>query len=321
MRCIGKLLLAVCMLMVAAAHAPSRADDDALSFIVPYAAGGTADTLARKLAEVVRQQTGLILVIENQGGAGGTIGAAQVARSKPDGRTVMLASTSALTIGPNLGRGDYDPIRDFTPLLSAGIGPVAILATKSARFKDLEGALEYARAHPGAIRYGTPGVGSVAHLAMEGLQMQADVALTHVPYRGESPAIQDGLGGVVELLVVNTPTVLQHAKAGTLRPLAVLEPERLGAWPDVPTLQEAGYEDLNYNSNFGVFTAAGLSKNDYERVSTLMGNAVESADFQDLLRSLSLLPGSARGQAYARQIADEHARNAGIIKARRITAQ
>ena len=294
---------------------------DSISFIVPYAAGGTADTLARQLAEIIRKNTGTVLVIENQGGAGGAIGAANVARASADARRVLLASTSALTISPNLREVKYDPIADFSPILSAAVGPVAILASRNAPFEDLEGMLEFAKEHPKAVRYGTPGVGSVAHLAVEGLQMQADVALTHVPYRGESPAIQDALGGVVEVLVVNTPTILQHVESGALRPLAVLEPRRLDVWPEVPTLTEAGYENLEYSSDFGVFVHTTMPEEIRVAVATLFKQAVDSDQFQETLRNLSLLPGTAEGAEYGQKIANELQRNAEIIKTRKITVE
>lgn len=294
---------------------------DTISFIVPYAAGGTADTLARQLAEIIRQDTGAVLVIENQGGAGGAIGAANVARASADARRVLLASTSALTISPNLREVKYDPIADFSPILSVAVGPVAILASRNAPFKDMQGMLEFAKEHPQAVRYGTPGVGSVAHLAMEGLQMQADVVLTHVPYRGESPAIQDALGGVVEVLVVNTPTILQHVEAGSLRPLAVLEPQRLAAWPDVPTLTQAGYGNLEYSSDFGVFVHATMPEATRSAIDAMFKKAVASDQFQQTLSSLSLLPGTAAGAEYGKKIAEELQRNAEIIEAREIKVE
>lgn len=312
--------LAVLSLFTLPAKAQLR-EGDTIAFIVPYAAGGTADTLARQLAEIIRQDTGAVLVIENQGGAGGAIGAANVARASPDARRVMLASTSALTISPNLREVKYDPVADFTPIISAGIGPVAILASSSAPFEDFQGMVEFAKKHPQAVRYGTPGVGSVAHLAIEGLQMQADISLTHVPYRGESPAVQDALGGVVELLVVNTPTVLQHVQAGTLRPLAVLEPKRLGPWPDVPTLTEAGYANLEYSSDFGIFVHSTMPAETRKAMSTMFEKAVDSEQFQQAIAKLSLLPGTAKGEEYGQRIAEELQRNAQIIKTREIKVE
>lgn len=318
-RLFSPLLLATAVLATGAqAQSPGI---DTITLVAPYAAGGTADTLARQLGEIIRKQSGTILIVENQGGAGGTIGAAAVARAQPNARVAMLASTSALTIGPNLRKVNYDPLRDFTPILGAAVGPVAILATRDAPFQDLKGMLDYAKAHPNTVRYATPGVGSVAHLALEGLQLRANIALTHVPYRGESPAIQDALGGQVELLVVNTPTVLPHVQAGSLRALVVLEPKRLSAWPNVPTLTEAGFDKLEYSSDFGVFVPATMPADVRAKVSDMFVKAATSDEFKQVLAKLSLLPGSAQGEQYAAKIADEHQRNAEIIKVRNITSQ
>ncbi len=313
-------LLAATTLLTANVMAQSRGADT-IAFTVPYSAGGSADTLARQLGEIIRKQSGTVLVIENQGGAGGTIGAATVARARADDRRVMLASTSALTISPNLRPVSYDPIKDFTPIRGVAVGPIAMLASKSAPFKDFKGMLEYAQANPQAIRYGTPGPGSVAHLAMEELQLRAKVSLTHVPYKGESPAIQDALGGVTELLVVNTPTVIPHVKVGTLHPLAVFEPKRMQVWPDVPTLAEVGYEKLEYNSDFGIFAPASMPQEQRDKVSAMFSNAVASDEFKQALDKLSLLPSPIEGAQYAAKIAEENTRNAEIIKVRNIAAE
>lgn len=323
MRHMKKLMLSVLLFTAAALPVvaqPSTGGADTATLVVPYAASGTADVVARRLAEVIRRQAGTVLVIVNQGGAGGTIGAAKVARAKPDGRTLLLASTSVITIGPHLYPVKYDALKDLTPLLSIAVAPVAIVASRSAPFKDMAGALAYARANTGAVRYATPGVGSVAHLAMEGLALRAGVKMTHVPYRGESPAINDALGGVVELLVVNTPTLLPHVQAGSLRPLAVLEANRLPVWPNVPTLAEVGFDGMNYSSNFGVFAPTGLNKDMVDKLTEIYTRASKSPEFRSLLELQALLPGNAVGKDYERQINAEHEQNGKIIKSINIVA-
>lgn len=316
-------IVAVAATAEAGVRAPAHAQaagSEAITMVIPYAPGGTADILGRRLAAVIRQIANLTVVIENPGGAGGAIGTANVARAKPDGKTVLLASTSALTIGPHLGKLPYDPLKDLSPIRSAGIGPVTIAVTKAANFKTLADVFEQARKAPGSVRYGTPGQGSLAHLALEGLQAQAGVAMTHVPYRGESPAVQDALGGVFELLVVNTPTVLSHVQAGTLTPLVVLEPKRLAVWPEVPTLTESGYAGLEYASDFGIFAPAGLAVDVRARLDKLFADATAHPHYQDLLAQRHLLPGSAVGAAYAKLIEQDFARNGAIIRARKIEA-
>lgn len=303
---------ALLLLMTSTAHAQSRSET--LKLVVPYTAGGVADSMARRIAELARQDSQQIIIVENSGGAGGTIGAANVARANPDGRTFMLVSTSALTIGPSLNRVSYNPKTDFTPIRSVAVSPVAIVATKEAPFSDLKGVIDYAKRHPGAVRYGTPGLGSVAHLAMGDLQAKTGVKMTHVPYRGDGPAIQDALGGAFEILVLNTPTLLPHVSAGTLRPLAVMEPKRLGVWPMVPTLVETGFDGMVYRSDFGIFGPARMSTKDVGELSAKIDRAVNSDAFQKLLASNALLSGEGMGSAYGEQIKAEIERNAGIIK-------
>ncbi len=296
----------------------AQARDETIKMVVPYSAGGVGDSLARRLADVMRSQSGKVVIVENIGGAGGTIGAANVARSKPDGQTMMLASTSALTIGPNLNPVNYDPKRDFTAVRSAAISPVAIVATKIAPFNDLKGALEYARKNPDAVRFGTPGQGSAGHLAMEDFQARTGVKLTHIPYRGDGPAMQDALGGVFELLVLNTPSLLPQVRAGNFKPLAVMEPKRLEIWPDVPTLGELGIDGMDYRSDFGVFAPANMDDKTRQAVQKMVDNAVDSAEFGQLLESYFLLPGTQSGESYAKQLAAEGDRNAELIKVRKI---
>jgi len=312
-------------MMTALALAPSAAAQsrtDTIKLISPYAAGGVGDTLARRLADVMRQQTGQTVVVENIGGAGGTIGATALTRAKPDGRTLMLAATSALTIGPGMNSVPYNPKRDFTVIQAVAAVPIAPLATGAAPFDDFQGLLAYARANPGAVRYGTPGLGSSAHLVMASLQTQTGVTLTHIPYKGSGPAVQDALGAVFELLVTNTPEVLPHAQAGLqtgkLLPLAVAEPQRLVLWPDVPTLNESGLSDMVYRSDFGLFAPAGLDDATRQAIGTMTARASASDEFATTLHNLFLLPGSAVGDAWAQAIYAEHDRNAAIIKALQI---
>ncbi len=310
------LLFAAALTAAGAAHAQGR--EDTIRFIVPYTGGGVGDAMARRIAEIARKQSGKVLVVENMGGAGGTIGAAAVARAKPDGHTIMLVSTSALTIGPSLNPVSYDPLKDFTAIRSVALSPAAIVATRQAPFKDLKGALDYARAYPGAVRYATPGLGSVAQLALENLQAQTGVTMTHVPYRGDGPAITDALGGAFELLVLNTPSMLPHVKSGALRALAVMEPKRLDVWPDVPTLEELGYKGMVYNSDFGIFAPAGLSADTARSLTAMISDAVSSPEFQQQLKNNFLLESPTSGKDYAAQVASEFKRNAEIIKTRKI---
>ena len=200
--------------------------------------------------------------------------------AQPDGTTLLLASTSPLTIYPHLAKTNYDPLKDLTPLASVAVAPVAIVATKALPVKDFAGLIEFAKSRPDGVRYGTPGQGTVAHIGMSALTAQTGTKMLHVPYRGNSQALTDGLGGVVELLVINSDVVLPHVASGALKPLAVMAPQRLAAWPDVPTMAELKLPQLQYYSNFGVFGPAKLSPAVVQSVQAALAKATASADFR-----------------------------------------
>ena len=207
---------------------------------------------------MLRKESNITVIVENKPGAGASVGTDVVARAQPDGTTLLLASTSPLTIYPHLAKTNYDPLKDLTPLASVAVAPVAIVATKALPVKDFAGLIEFAKSRPDGVRYGTPGQGTVAHIGMSALTAQTGTKMLHVPYRGNSQALTDGLGGVVELLVINSDVVLPHVASGA-PPLAVMAPQRLAAWPDVPTMAELKLPQLQYYSNFGVFGPAKLS--------------------------------------------------------------
>ena len=240
---------------------------------------------------------------------------------QPDGTTLLLASTSPLTIYPHLAKTNYDPLKDLTPLASVAVAPVAIVATKALPVKDFAGLIEFAKSRPDGVRYGTPGQGTVAHIGMSALTAQTGTKMLHVPYRGNSQALTDGLGGVVELLVINSDVVLPHVASGALKPLAVMAPQRLAAWPDVPTMAELKLPQLQYYSNFGVFGPAKLSPAVVQSVQAALAKATASADFKDLLAKSYLQPGTAAGDAFVKQVQDEYASNARVIKEGGIKAE
>ena len=286
-----------------------------------YTAGGSADAIGRRLGDVLRKESNITVIVENKPGAGASVGTDVVAQAQPDGTTLLLASTSPLTIYPHLAKTNYDPLKDLTPLASVAVAPVAIVATKALPVKDFAGLIEFAKSRPDGVRYGTPGQGTVAHIGMSALTAQTGTKMLHVPYRGNSQALTDGLGGVVELLVINSDVVLPHVASGALKPLAVMAPQRLAAWPDVPTMAELKLPQLQYYSNFGVFGPAKLSPAVVQSVQAALAKATASADFKDLLAKSYLQPGTAAGDAFVKQVQDEYASNARVIKEGGIKAE
>ncbi|KCB25232.1 tripartite tricarboxylate transporter substrate binding protein [Bordetella hinzii] len=307
--------------MAGAAQAQDWPGAKPVTVVVPYTAGGSADAIGRRLGEVLRKETGATVIIENKPGAGAGLGTDQVARAQPDGATLLLASTSPLTILPHLRKTHYDPMKDLAPVASVAVAPVAIVATKALRVDDFAGLIDFARRHPDAVRFGTPGQGTVAHVGMAALMGATQVRMTHVPYRGNSQALTDGLGGTVELLVVNSDVVLPHVASGALKPLAVMAPERLAVWPQVPTLAELKLPQAQYYSNFGIFAPAGMSAGLMHSLQAALQRAMANPDYQDLLAKSYLQPGTGVGETFAKQVRQEYASNAQIIKANDIKAE
>ncbi|MVW72897.1 tripartite tricarboxylate transporter substrate binding protein [Bordetella sp. 15P40C-2] len=303
------------------AHAQQPWPGKTLTLIVPYTAGGTNDTLGRTLGEILRRDYGTATIVENKPGAGGSVGADAVARAMPDGNTLLLASTSPLTIFPNLVKTSYDPMKDLVPVASVAVGPVGILATKATPVSTFEQLVEEAKKRPGKITFGVPGLGSVAHIGMAALSKELGIEMLQVPYRGGSQAVSDGLGGQVDLLVVNTDIVLPHVAAGTLKPLAVMAPKRLAPWPDVPTMAELNLPDIRYFSNFALFAPAGVPAPVMQSMHEVITKALADPQFQQMLEKQSMQPGTGVGDDFVKQVRESYEQNGRIIREGNITAQ
>ncbi|MFC4274405.1 Bug family tripartite tricarboxylate transporter substrate binding protein [Achromobacter aloeverae] len=310
----GKLLGALALSAAAtAAHAQPAWPGKVITLIVPYTAGGTADTLARGLGDALRA-SGTTVIIENKPGAGATLGTDFVARAKPDGNTLLVASTSPVTIYPHLAGTPYDPMTGLTPIASVGVGPVAIVATKALKVDDFAGLVAYAKSNPGKVTFAVPGLGSVAHLGMAALSRQAGIKMMQVPYRGGSQALTDGLGGVVDLMVLNTDVLLPHVASGALKPLAVMAPTRLEAWPTVPTMAELKLPKIQYFSNFGLFAPAGMKPETAQALQAAVDKAIVTPQYQDMLKKYYLQPGTGTGDVFRKQVKQEFENNGRLVK-------
>lgn len=307
--------------MAAVTHAGPVWPGKTLTLVVPYTAGGTNDMLGRTLGDIFRQAFGTSTIIENKPGAGGSLGADTVARAKPDGTTLLLASTSPVTIFPNLVKTTYDPMKDLVPVASVAVGPVGILATKSIPVRTFAELVDYAKQHPGKVTFGIPGLGSVAHLGMAALNKEVGIQMLQVPYRGGSQAVSDGLGGQVDLLVVNTDVVLPHVQAGTLKPLAVMAPERLAPWPDVPTMAELKLPDIRYFSNFALFAPADVPPQVMQAMREEVSKALANPQYQQMLQKASMQPGTGVGDEFAKQVRADYEKNQRIIRENNIQMQ
>ena len=291
-----------------------------VTLVVPYTAGGSADAIGRRLGDVLRKESNITVIVENKPGAGASVGTDVVARAQPDGTTLLLASTSPLTIYPHLAKTNYDPLKDLTPLASVAVAPVAIVATKALPVKDFAGLIEFAKSRPDGVRYGTPGQGTVAHIGMSALTAQTGTKMLHVPYRGNSQALTDGLGGVVELLVINSDVVLPHGqrRAQAAGGDGAATPGRLaGRAHHGRTEAAAAAVLLELRRVRPGQAVAGRGAVGAGRA----GQGHRQRRLQDLLAKSYLQPGTAAGDAFVKQVQDEYASNARVIKEGGIKAE
>jgi tripartite-type tricarboxylate transporter receptor subunit TctC len=280
----GVLLAAALALASAAAQAqtyPSRP----ITLIVPFAAGGSNDLVARVIGKKLGEVWGQPVLIDNRGGAGGLIGSAAVATAPPDGYTLLLVSVT-FTINPAVKKAmPFDTIRDFTPVAFIARSPLLVTASNKLPVKSARELLDLAKSKPGQITYASSGPGSINQIAAELIALSAGVKLLHVPYKGGAPGLNDLVGGHVDLYVSSLPQVLSLAKDGQARALAVTSARRTPLLPDVPTLEEAGIAGFDLSSWWGIVGPAGIPTNVVTALNTEIGKMLNSPELSTILAS------------------------------------
>lgn len=290
--------------------------------IVAYPPGGVSDVVARALAERLAVRLGVPVVVENRAGASGTIGVNAVAKSAPDGYTLAFSAITPLTLNPHLGKSPFDPFKDIAPVARVMYSPVLILATTAAHDTDFKSLLATARAKPATVRWSTSGPASLGHVMLEQIRLAARVDITHVPYKGAGPQINDALGAQFEVLSVNaSAAVLQHVKTGKLRPLAVGAPARLDSLRGVPTLAELGYPAANLSSHFGILAPAGTPGWVLERLNLEINSALALPALRELLLVGECVPEPTSRVEFVRQISSEFESMGRIIREAHITVE
>lgn len=292
-----------------------------VKIIVPYPAGGVNDAVARMLAERLRPLLGQPIVVDNRGGAGGTIGMDTVAKSD-DGHTLAFAAISPLTLNPHVMKVPYDALKDFVPVASVMYSPVYVLATprfKGASFAD---AITMAKARPGKVTFASSGYGTLGHIMIEQIRRKSGADFTHVPYKGGSQLISDAAGGQFDLFVANPFAGINSLiDAGKLRVLAVTGPRRLPTMPQVPTLAELGYPEANLTSVFGFFAPASIKPEAVRRLNAEVNKVLAEPAVQEQLRKLDDVVSPGTPQQFAALVDREYAANARIVKEANIKAE
>lgn len=287
-----------------------------IRLIVPYAAGGGADSAARIVAQQISEKIGQQVVIENRSGAGGVIAADTVAKAPPDGYTALF-SASEFGANPALRKLPFDPRADFVPVSLVVIAPNILVVGPQAPYATLAGFLDFARRNAGKMTYASAGAGSASHLAGEALNEAAKVDLLHVPYRGGAPALNDLMGGRVSAYFGNTASTLGHVTAGSVKALAIGSPKRSLLLPDLPTIAESlsGFESQEWNA---MYLPKGTPPAIVDRLARETAAALADPAIRAKLEALGLEPVGNTPAEFARFLDAELARAAATVKARNI---
>ena len=304
---------------VSAGAAPAAAQtypSRPITLVVPFPPGGSATIIARIIADKMSEGLGQQIVVDNRGGAGGSIAARQVAKSAPDGATLLLAFTGTLAVSPlifaNVG---YDPRKDFAGIGLIGMAPSVLAVHPSVPARSVADLVGIAKAEPGKIQYGSPGIGTTNHLAGELLAAMTGIKITHIPYKGTGPAITDLLGGHIAMMFAPIPAAHGNVSAGALRALGVTSLKRSSLWPDIPTVAETGLPGFEVVQRSALLAPAGTPRTIIERLNKEL-NAVLATD--EVRRRLAVeggepVPGAP--EEYAADIDREEARWSKLVAA------
>ena len=290
-----------------------------IRLVVPFPAGGATDIFARTLSQKLAEKIGSAVVVENKPGAGGTLGSDLVAKSPADGYTLLLATSSTHSIGPNLNpKMPYDAVRDFTPIGQVGNAPSIMLVPNSSPAKTIQEWIDYAKKNPGRLNYASSGNGTIVQLTAELFKSQAGLYVVHIPYKGTALAMPDLISGKIDVLFDSLPTGLPHVKEGRLRALGVTSAQRTSMAPGLPAIAEVlpGYES---NTWFGLFGPAGVRPEIVNRVNAAALQALADPEVKDKLLRLGIEPIGTSPMQFATMLSAESAKWKKIISERKIT--
>jgi tripartite-type tricarboxylate transporter receptor subunit TctC len=301
------------------ASAQPANDSRPVTLVVAIAPGGGVDTIGRVFAAMLADRLKQPWVVENRPGAGGAIGIDSVAKAAPDGHTMLMMETSAVLQKWLHRNVPFDVVADFAPVAQIAQTPLLLFASPSLPVSNLKELIAYAKANPGKLSVGTPGVGTPHHLAAAMLNAAAGIDITHVPYKGTAPALNDILGGQIPLMWATPNVVMQYVENGRLKPLAVGSPERVALLPNVPTVIESGIPGFDVSVWFGIAAPAKTPRDIVERVSREIGEIDRMAELQAKLELLGYELTYADSVHFAEKIAADYARYGKVIRDAGIT--
>lgn len=302
----------------AAAASPAMAQaypDQAIRLIIPFPPGGPADLIARLIGARMGEKLGRPMVVESRSGAGGTIGVDAAAKARPDGYTLVLASTGAMVILPHLmPTMPYDPLRDLAPIGLVLAVPQVLAIAPGLPANTVGELVALARARPGTLAYGSAGTGSSLHLAGELFRLRAGIDITHVPYRGAAPAVTDLLAGRIQMLLADVPILLPQVRGGTLRALAVTGRERSDVLPDLPTMAEAGLPGVVSETWYGLLGPAGIPPDRMATLQAALAAALREPETRQALAAQGGRIADMDAAGFAAFIRADHAKWGEIVR-------
>ena len=286
-----------------------------IKIIVGFPAGGPLDAHARLLADRLGQLLGQPIIVDYKAGAGGTVGADFVAKSDPDGYTLLMANTGTMVINPAIyPKNPYVTLRDFAPVARTAMQPLAIVVNPQVPAQSLQEFVALAKKNPGKYNYGSAGNGGISHLVPEMFKAATGTFIVHIPYRGSAPAFTDLLAGQVQMMAESIPQASQYVKQGKLRALAVTSRERSNALPDTPTLIEAGVKDFDVVGFYGVLAPAGTPRPVLEKLSAAFKGALDTPEIRTRMVAQGADPAFLGSEAFGKYLAAEMPRWAKAVK-------
>jgi tripartite-type tricarboxylate transporter receptor subunit TctC len=295
--------------------------DHPIKLIVPFAPGGSNDILARVLAEKLGGRLGQPIIVENKGGAGGTIGTDFVAKSAPDGYTLLFASTSITTNAASGKQLPYDLVKDLQPIGEVGAGPFVVVVNNDVKAKTLKELIDLARAKPGSVSYGTAGIGGINHLGTELFASAAKIELVHVPYKGIGPAFTDLMGGRLQMALPTVSSAIAYIQSGKMRGLCVTGPQRSPLAPDLPTCSDAGLPGFHLEVWWGVLGPANMPPEVVKKLNDEMNAVLVQKDVREVLAREGATPTPVAPEAFGKLIPFELARWSKLIKDAKIQTE
>jgi len=305
-------IVAVVTGLIATAQAQSF-PSKAMRIIVPFPPGGAGDTTSRILVEHLRKGFGQPMIVDNRPGAGAVIGYELGARAPGDGHTMLLVFPS-FVINPAIRRVSFDPIKDFKAVGQTSFLPMAIAVHPSVPAKSLRELIALARAKPGEVVYGTSGSGTLHHVVGEMFRLAVNVSIVHAPYKGGGPALTALAGGHIPMIVTNVSTIAAFAKSGNVRALVVTARERVEALPDVPTLRESGYPELESTNWSGFVVPGATPPSAIARLNTELARALHTADVQDKFKAKGMFPSPGTPEQFTALLQSDTTRYARIVR-------